>query len=217
MKVSNPSEVCNLALLKIKQSSISSLTEDSMQAKACNRVYEQSKSALLSEYNWSFAIARKVLTVVTDNSRLPNETDDDYNRRRDPTLFEYVRRFQLPESFLRLAAVYNSFNGPVYAVTGCKPPFTLEGGFLLSDLSIVKLKYVEDREDISKFSPQFIDCLILNIALRLTETFNDSGAYLQQLQSEYLLQLDKAKSSDCQQTMLPGILSYPMLAESGSF
>ena len=57
MKISSKIEICNLALARIEQSSISSYEdEDSMQAQYCRMSYEQSKSALLSQYSWSFAI-----------------------------------------------------------------------------------------------------------------------------------------------------------------
>ena len=218
MKISNSVEVCNLALLKINQSSISSLTDDSLQAKACKMTYEQSKACLLAQYNWTFAINRAVLVVAQDNSRLPNETDADYNARRDPTLFEYMRKCSLPEKFLRLIAVYNSFNDVVHVSSSMiKPPYVLEGGGLLADQAECKIKYIKDTDIVSEFSAQFIDCFVLDLAIRLTKFFNDSTSYLQQLQADYMLQIEKAKVSDCQQTMLYSQRSYPLLAESWSF
>jgi hypothetical protein len=217
MKISSEVEVCNLALLRINQSPISSLSDDSLQASACKQIFQQSKSALLSQYNWTFAIDRAILQIVTDNSRRPNETDRQYELRRDKTLFEYVRKFALPAEFLRLISVYNSFGERLCSVSGIKRPYVMEGMFILSDQKELKIKYIKDINAITQFSPLFIDCFVLDLALRLTKFFNDSSAYLQQLQLDYAMQMEKAKISDCQQTMMDGVLSYPLLGESRSF
>lgn len=212
MKISSEVEVCNLALLKINQSSISSFDEGSVQSEACKKVYDQARAYLLSQYNWTFAINRTLLNVVSENSG-KEPTDINY----DHTLFEYTRKFGLPEKFLRLISVYNGSNQKLIAVTGLKPPFVLEGGFLLSDQKICKIKYIKDTETVASFPPQFLECFILDLAIRLTKFFNDSTSYLQQLYGDYQLQLEKAKISDCQQTMIGGVESYPLIAESWRF
>jgi hypothetical protein len=193
------------------------LNDDSLQAKACNMNYEQSKSALLAQYNWTFAINRAELTKKTDNSRLPGESDADYNARKDKTLFEYIRRFSLPNDFLRLITMYDQSNEILHVTTGIRPPFVLENGFILTDASSCKMKYVKDIDDVSTFSPMFIDCFVLDLAIRLTKFFNDSSSYLQQLQMDFQNQIEKAKISDCQQTTLYSNRSYPLLAESWGF
>lgn len=212
MKVTNTIDVCNLALLRINQNAISSLNEESAQAEACQKIYDQARINLLSQYNWTFAINREILQKVTDNSG-KEISDKDY----DQTLFEYTKKFMLPKTFLRLISVYNGLNQKLFAVTGIKPPFVLEGGYLLTDQAVCKIKFIEDIGDVSKFSPQFIECFILDIAVRLTKFFNDSTSYLQQLYSDYQLQIEKAKILDCQQTMMGGVESYPLLAESWRF
>lgn len=212
MVVVSEVEICNLALLKINQNAISSFEEGSVQAEACKRIYDQSRAYLLSQYNWNFAISRALLNLVSDNSgKEPTELD------YDQTLFEYTKRFSLPEKFLRLIAVYNGLNQKLIAVTGLKPPFVLEGGYILSDQKICKIKYIKDIEAVGKFPPQFLECFVLDIAIRLTKFFNDSTSYLQQLCNDYQLQFEKAKISDCQQTMIGGVESYPLLAESWRF
>jgi hypothetical protein len=206
MAISSQIDVCNLALLRINQSSISSLDEDSLQGKACRQNFDQSRSSLLSQYNWTFAIDRAPLNEVPDGNGNPPYIP-----------LEYSRRFTLPQGFLRLVAVYNSTNQKLIAINGVKRPYLLEGGYLLTDQSECKIKYIKDMKEIPKFSPLFIDCFVLDLAIRLSKFFNDSSAYLQQLQMEYMQELGRAKISDCQQTMLEGVVSYPMLEESWGF
>jgi hypothetical protein len=200
MQISSEIEVCNLALLRINQSSISALSDDSLQAKACEYNLDQSKSSLLSQYNWTFAINRAIL----------NEVEND-----DP-MFEYSRKYAFPEGFLRLVSVYNSMNQKLIAMNGVKPPYMLEGKYILTDQAVCKIKYIKDVP-IVQCSRLFIDCLVLDLAVRLTKFFNDSSAYLQQLEMEYAQSLDKAKVSDCRQTMIGSVISYPLLEESWGF
>lgn len=201
MKISNKIEICNLALARIEQSSISSFEdEDSMQAQYCRMSYEQSKSALLSQYTWSFAINSATLTQVEYNDAIKE--------------FDY--KYSLPESFLAFVALYNSFNQEVLG-SGYKPIYNLMGGFLYTDVDNAKLKYVKDIDTVSSFSPLFIDCFVLDLAIRLTRLFQSSGTYLQQLEQELNIALRAAKSNDCRQVSLGGLRAYPLLASTGEF
>ncbi len=200
MKVSNPVEICNLALVRIEQNSISSLDDESVQGQFCNMVYEQSKTSLLSRYNWTFAIetAKPTQTLTS-------------------TLQDYTYAYQLPADFLRLVSVYDSSDREFIQITGMKPPFVLEGSFIKSDASEIKIKYIKNIDTVAKFSPQFIDCFVLDLAIRLTKLFNSSTSYLQMLNMEFAQKIEEAKISDCQQTMLSQIKSYPILFSTWGF
>lgn len=202
MKISSKVEICNLALLRVGHNSISSFEDDSsLQAKTCRLTYEQSKSYLLSQYSWTFAIASKNL----------NKLDE------PEAIREYRYRYALPEGFLRLVGVYGAFDKKIIALGDTKKPYVLEGQCLLTDIETCKIKYVYDVDTVSMFSPMFIDCFVLDLAMRLTKVFNDSSTYLQQLQAEFMTMIAKAKVSDCYQTMLDGITSYPILYSTWEF
>lgn len=202
MKISSKVEICNLALLRVSLDSISSFEDDNTpQGKTCRLIYEQSKSHLLSQYSWTFAIASKVLNRLAVAEAIQ----------------EYRYRYALPQGFLRLVGVYGSFDKKVIAIGNIKKPYVLEGQCVLTDLETCKIKYVYDIDTVSEFSPLFIDCFVLDLAIRLTKNFNNSSAYLQQLQSELAMMIAKAKISDCQQTMLDGITSYPILFSTWEF
>lgn len=200
MKVSNPVEICNLALVRIEQNSISSLDDESVQGQFCRMVYEQSKASLLSRYNWTFAI---------DTAKLTQTLTD--------TLQDYTYAYQLPADFLRLVSVYDSSDREFIQITGMKPPFVLEGSFIKSDASEIKIKYIKNIDTVARFSPQFIDCFVLELAIRLTKLFNSSTSYLQMLTMEFSQKIAEAKISDCQQTMLSQIKSYPILFSTWGF
>lgn len=200
MKISNAVEICNLALVRIEQNSISSLDDKSVQGQFCKMVYEQSKSSLLSRYNWTFAITTSRLT------------------RLDTTeLIDYKYSYQLPADFLRLVGVYSGTDTELIQITGYKPPFILEGDVIKSDVDTIKIKYVRDVDTVATFSPLFVDCFVLDLAIRLTKLFNSSTTYLQMLTMEFAQKIAEAKISDCQQTMLNQIRSYPLLFSTWEF
>lgn len=147
-------------------------------------MYEQAKSSLLSRYNWSFAIHKNKLSKI-DNSKDP--------------LQEYAYAYALPDRFLRVFMVYGADKRPVVYPPKGKPAYTIEGQKLLTDESTCIVKYVYDENDVSKFSPLFVNCLVLDIAIRLTRIFQSSSAYQQQLMAEYQVELANAKICDCQQ------------------
>lgn len=195
MKISSKLEICNLALARIEQNSISSFEEDtSVQGQFCRLTFEQSKSALLSQYTWTFAMASAVLTEVN----------------YDDAVKEYQHKYSLPNGFLSFVALYNSFNEEVIG-SARKPLYSLSGGFLYTDINPAKMKYIKDIDTISSFSPLFIDCFVLDLATRLTRLFQSSGTYLQQLEQELEVALRKAKSVDCRQISIGGIRAYPLL------
>ncbi len=203
MKISSKVEICNLALARIEQNSISSFEKDtSVQGQFCRMVYEQSKSALLAQYNWTFAIYPAKLNQI-DNG------DDEFK--------EYSYKYFLPEGFLRLVSVYNNNQEELINITNRKKPYVLEGKYLFTDVDNCKIKYIKDIDTVTDFSPMFIDCFVLDLCVRLTRIFNSSTTLQQQLLMEFSQAIEKAKVSDCQQTTLSQISSYPIMFSTWDF
>jgi hypothetical protein len=200
MKISSAVEVCNLALVRVNQNTISSLEEDtSIQAQLCRLVFDHSKECILSQYPWSFA------TKENDLARDVN------------VITNYSFVYFLPEDFLRLIALYDGNYRELIALTAYKPAYEIQSGRLLTDVSPCIMKYTYNLQEIPKMSPLFIDAMVLDIAIRITKVLNDSSTYLQQLEQDFSLTFEKAKIEDARQKQLPPIKSYPLLAESCIF
>lgn len=198
MKISSPVEICNLALIRIEQATIVSLTDRSLQGQMCKSMYEQAKSSLLARYNWSFALKKAKLAEV-DNTADP--------------LQEYKHAYALPDDFLKIFMVYGEAKRPVVQYPNSKPPYVIESKVLLIDDSGCVIKYISDEDTVTKFSPLFINCLVLDMAVRLTRIFQSSSAYQQQLMMEYNQELANAKISDCQQNQLAHYQVSPLFNE----
>jgi hypothetical protein len=190
--------------MKIGQNRISSFdTDESQQGQMCRYVYDQSRQTLLALYPWTFASRFSELAKVPPDPAFPN--------------IEYANRFSLPAEFLRLIAVYDGRNREPFPYPNAKPPWDMISGHILADFDTCKVKYVFDLEQVPDMAPLFVDCMVVDIALRMTKIFNDSGTYLQQLQQERELLLRSAKIEDCRQLPSKQIRSSPLLEETGMF
>jgi hypothetical protein len=199
MKISSSIEVCNLALLKLGQNTISSLDDAIPQAQLCKYSYDQSKQSLLYQYPWSFATKEDNLSQMVDAT----------------TRYKYM--YSLPEDFLRLISIYDGANREMIAFTGCSPAYEIQNARLLTNFNPCRIKYVFDLETVSQMSPLFIDAMVCDISIRMTKVFNDSSTYLQQLEQDFMTTFEKAKIEDARQKQLPQVSSYPLMLESEMF
>ena len=103
------------------------------------RIYEKARDEVLKSYAWNFAIVRSgELTATTT----PN--------------FEYAYAHTLPAACLRVLEVDNS----VYN-------WKVEAAVILSNALVVKIRYITQITDITKFSPEFTNALVYNLASKL--------------------------------------------------
>lgn len=119
-------DICNRALLKIgSQRIISSLSQDSVEAKACNTIYNNTRDDLLRMAPWSCAMKTLNLVYITSAPGTPENTSPATNlwqpgQPRPPWAYEY----QYPVDCLRacwiIPASQTGFTGiPITtAVTG---------------------------------------------------------------------------------------------------
>ena len=77
--------LCNLALQGLGSNSITSLTQNSTAAKACNRVYEHARDTELRSHQWGFARAQVQIAADSTNCLriLPTEGQDGSSMQDD--------------------------------------------------------------------------------------------------------------------------------------
>lgn len=130
--------ICNSALIKLGVGTISTLTENSRQAKIVNEQYPKMRDALLYDHPWNFAMAWAALTT--------GDTSDTNNP-------EYTYRFTLPADCLRVWSC--EFDDEDYEVID---------RYIYTNDSSVKIKYIKQVTDPSKFTPAFAEALACKIA-----------------------------------------------------
>ena len=128
--------ICNLALSWLGAKLITSLQDDSTEAKLCSANYDNSRNATLEARDWTFAADRAIPALLVD----------------EPA-FEYSSQFQLPTNplCLRVTKVCrdNQFRFSL-------EDWVKEGDRILCNESKIYIKFVKELTDPTKFSPGFI-------------------------------------------------------------
>ena len=178
-------DICNHALLKIGANNIASLDIDSntdnatvQSAKLCNIFFDQALEEVLRSYKWNSALKRKKL------SRL-NETP----------AFRFQYKYQLPNDCIRVINVYDNKEGQ-----DDRTEFVIEGKQILCDYTEVYLSYVARIEDVNSLDAFVTQCVIQNLAIKLSVPMQLDQVMQNNLIKEYNeVILPMARSIDTQE------------------
>lgn len=164
-------DICKRALEKLGAATITALSEDSREARACNRVYETVRDSLLRAHPWNFAIERTSLAAHTD-----------------APAWGYARKYQLPSDCLKLVRIKDD------------PDYRLEGRYIHTDeaapLYIAYIKRVEDPE---QFDALFVEAFASRIAAELAEEITQSNTKKQTVIEDAKAAIREAKRVDAQE------------------
>jgi len=149
--MSSTIEICNLALTKLGAARITSLADDSKQARALSAIFDATRDAELVAHPWSFAITRAALPA---SSTAP--------------AFGWDRAFPLPADCLHLVQVGDSFS--YYDSDTAGAGFDVEGGAVLTDAtSPLLIRYTYRVTNSGLFPPLFVQSLACRLAFELAE------------------------------------------------
>lgn len=163
-------QICNLALMKFGSITITSITEDTREARACHSLWELTRDDLLYSYPWKFALTRYSMgTPLT----------------ADPE-FEYDYQYTLPADCLRVYDMYDS-----------DEEWTVEKGVLLSNRSDdIYIRYIAKITDVSKYHPAFVKCMATALAAELAVKLKDDAKLRLSLLQELEMYVAKAYKLD---------------------
>lgn len=147
MAVSDTS-VCNLALQKLGATRITSLTENSRNARSCNACYETLRDSRLRKSAWNFAIKRTTLAPDADEPE-----------------FEFGYAFTLPTDCLRILPPAR--NGLDWQIEN--------GKILTNDGDSLEVRYISRVTDPTLFDPCFVELLACDLADHMCEEITQSN------------------------------------------
>jgi hypothetical protein len=169
--------IANQALARIGASRINNIdTGETTEAIQARTHYETTRDSLLQSHLWRFALARATLSEDT-------ETPD----------FEYDHQYILPTDCLRVIGVYDTTN-----------TYVVEGDRLLTDDDSVEIWYLKRITDPTQFSPLFIECLVLQLAMKLVPPLSEHPTLRRELQEEYLRLIMQVRTINLQETNTRG-------------
>ena len=166
--------ICNKALAHIKQRTISSLAEQSQQARESNRFYDCERRSMLRACDWRFARVQDTLNLLGSiDVAMANPTDPSKQDIIDQFNFLYA----YPPSCIRMVKVYNPYhsifpepygdrhiaNGAMSKFEVMRSPYTKVLA-IACNLEQAKCHYTADITDASQFDDMFQDALAWALA-----------------------------------------------------
>ncbi len=172
-------DICNMALTACGTRNITSLDEQSKDARSVVMNYDISRKVLLRMHPWNFATKRKSLNTIA-----PVAPE-----------FGFANALPLPDDFVRLHSVYDGG----YTVSGTQMAaewYRVEGLAILTNFSALNLKYVYDCDDVNLYDSLFIESLSLHLAHKIVYLLTGSDTKKESLYKEFTLAVQKARFND---------------------
>ena len=167
--------ICNHALVLCGASPITSLSDDTANARALNVVYENSRKSFLTECRWTFALTRSTLATVATTA---------IAFLYDSEIAVYTR----PTDALR-----------VWQMSDIEAIWREEGAYIISNTASLGTLYTFDHSEIGlwrhKTIEAFIDKLCSDICFMILNSGPKAQAFLEKYQK---VTLPKAMAEDSQ-------------------
>ena len=168
--MASQTDICNQALVKVGASRITSLSDDTRQARTLNAIYAVKRDAELAANPWTFAIKR---ASIPASSIAPT--------------FGWARAFPLPSDYLAMVEVgedytfYNSNTGALFAIET-----DANGGvaILTDQTSPLNIRYIYRVATAGLFSPLFVESLACRLAAEICEELTQSQSKKEALWKE---------------------------------
>jgi hypothetical protein len=166
-------EICNRALQKLGAKRITSLTQDSANARACNVAYAVVRDAELRAHPWNFSVKRAELAAESPA----------------PT-WGRANAFPLPSDFLRSLPPYPEDNANDF-------DHQIEGRKILTnETSPLYIRYVYKVTDPNEMDSLFREALAAKLALELCEEITQSNTKKQILMEDYKMAIREARRTN---------------------
>lgn len=159
-------DCCNSALQRVGATTITSLSDNSPEARACSVAYDSNRRDELRKHPWNFAVKRAVLA--------PDTT---------APAFDYTYAFTIPTDCLRVLRP---------ATVGLD--WVIEGGKILTnDSDTLYLRYVSDVTDPTLWDPSFYNVVAGALSIDICERLTQSNTKKQMLIQQYEDDVRKAR------------------------
>lgn len=161
--------ICNGALQRLGAARITSLEDNTKNARECNAAYERRRDAMLRKHRWSFAITRAQLAA---DSTAP--------------AFGPANYFTLPTDCMR-----------VLLPDEVDTDWVIEGRKIATDWGApLELRYVKQVTDPNTMDALFREALAIDLALTLCETITGSNQKAEGLRNELRDVMAEAKRTN---------------------
>ena len=170
--------IANLALTKLGDLRITSLSENTKPAREVSAVYAMLRDKLQRTYNWRFCVKRAVLAAEVD---VP--------------VFDYSFQYPVPSDCLRILQINAYYPAPDLSdlISSGGQEYQLEGGKILTRSSgSLNLRYLCRISDPTKFDTAFDEAFAASIAYNVAESLTQSDSKKSMALQDYRIALKEA-------------------------
>lgn len=174
-------DICNEAMDLLGAATITALTENSKEARLCNRRFETVRDAVLRAHPWNVAITRASLAKDSDSPA-----------------FGFTNQFTLPTDpyCLRVLSFWNSNVDSDVAAYDSQVMFKIEGRKVLSNEGTCKITYLARITDTEQYDSLLSSTIAHKLAAETAYAITGSNSVAQGMQQLYELALREARSID---------------------
>lgn len=174
-------DICNEAMDLLGTATIISLTQNSKEARLCNRRFDTVRDAVLRAHPWNCAIVRQQLAK---NTTVP--------------AFGFANAFTLPTEpyCLRVLSLFTSNVDGDIAPYDTQAMFKIEGRNVLTDEDICRIIYIAREEDTELYDSLLSNTMAHRLAADLAYNITGSTSVAQQMFGLYESRLREARSMD---------------------
>lgn len=176
--------ICNRALSTyIGQGQITSLSDNSPAATACDLHYDEARKYVLcyGAHPWTWATKRQSLAELTNDRST-----------------EWGFKYQAPVDLLQIVWVNTPIAARMAKAAHENPDTDREfaGGVIYSDVEDAVMEYIADEDDVTTFPPIFQDALAAELASRIAMVLTQNVRIAQNAGNMARQLLDSAQASD---------------------
>jgi len=174
-------DICNEAMDLLGAATITALTENSKEARLCNRGYERVRDSVLRAHPWNVAITRKQLPADSETPA-----------------FGFNYQFTLPTDpfCLRVLSLHNANVDSSVAAYDSQAMFKVEGRKILTDEETCRIVYVGRVVDTEQYDSLLSSTIATKLAAETAYAITGSTSVSQQMFAIYQERLREARSMD---------------------
>jgi len=168
-------DIANNALSILGGSTISSLTEDSKNARVCSQRFENVRNRIFRAHPWNCLIKR---VQLAQNTTAP--------------VIEFTYAYALPADFLRVLKIHNGTTDSVAS----DMPYKIESTNLITDEATVYLVYVSKDTDPTNYDTYLYEVLAYQLAADICYSITNNATLAKNLLADADEKLREARFVD---------------------
>lgn len=174
-------DICNEAMDLLGAATITSLEENSKEARLCNRRFDTVRDAVIRSHPWNCAITRTSLAQDSDTPA-----------------FGFAYQFSLPTDpfCLRVLSFFTSNVDAEISPYDSQVMFKIEGRKILSDEATCRIVYLARVTDTEQFDSLLSNAIAYRLASETAYAITGSNSVAQSMYALYEQKLRDAKSMD---------------------